>query len=356
MGKFMSNRYRHLKPYIPGEQPKDKIYIKLNANETSRPPSPKVLEVLKSDRMKQLGMYTDPHSRELKKAVSDTFDVSMAEIFVGNGSDEILGYIFLTFFENKHICYPDITYSFYATLALALDIDAEEIKLKKDFTIDINQFIETNRHIILANPNAPTGYALSIREIEKIVRSKPDRLVIVDEAYIDYGNESSIPLVKKYDNLMVIHTMSKSRNLAGAHIGYCIANKKLIADIESIKSVLNPFNLSDISMAVGTAAMLDRKYLQQTVQAVIEARIYITNELRKMNFYVLESNTNFVFVSHPWLSAEEYNIRLKEHGILARHYKKPDRIRNFLRITVGTMLEMAAVVQATRKILLSLAA
>ncbi len=352
----MSIRYKNLQPYIPGEQPKDRKYIKLNANETSCPPSPKVLEVLKSPRMKNLGVYTDPYSMELKEAVSSAYDINTQEVFVGNGSDEILGYIFLAFLENKKICYPDITYSFYNTLSLALNIDAEEIKLKKDFSVDLEQFIRTDRHVVLANPNAPTGYTLSISQIEEIVSANRDRLVVIDEAYVDYGNESCIPLIKKYDNLLVVHTMSKSRNLAGAHIGYCIGCEDLIKDVEAIKSVLNPFNLSDISMAVGTAAVKDTEYLRQTVQTVIGTREFVKDELNKLGFWVLDSRTNFVFVQHPWLNAEEYKNKLRGNGILTRHYKNPARIRNFLRITIGTKEEMMVLLEATRKILMELAA
>ncbi|MBB5336711.1 histidinol-phosphate transaminase [Pectinatus brassicae] len=356
MSRFISERYVNMAPYIPGEQPKDSHFIKLNANETACPPSPKVLEVLASSRMNNLGRYTDPSSMELKKAIAQNYNLKTDQIITGNGSDELLGYIFLTFFERSRICYPDITYGFYKTLADAFAIDQQEIPLKQDFHVDINAYIKSDRHIILANPNAPTGYVLPVSQIEKIVAAKPDRLVVIDEAYIDYGNESCIPLINKYDNLLVIHTMSKSRNLAGAHIGYCLGHKTLIKDLENMRGVLNPFNLSDINMAVGTAAIYDKDYLKSSIDAIIETRDYTTEALRKLDFYVLSSHTNFIFVSHPWLSAAEYNAQLRNLGILARHYNSPERIKNFLRITIGTKEEMAAVIAATKKILLKIAA
>lgn len=356
MSRFMSPQYEGLEPYVPGEQPKDRKYIKLNANETSCPPSPAVLAALRSTRMEGLGRYTDPSSREMKRAVADIYQVEPTEVFVGNGSDEILGFIFLTFFEQARICYPDITYGFYETLAKAFSIDAEPMPLKQDFTVDVRAFIKTERHIVLANPNAPTGYVLPVRTIERIVAANPERLVVIDEAYVDYGNESCVPLIHKYDNLLVVHTMSKSRNLAGAHIGYCMGNEALIRDLEALKGAFNPFNLSEINLAVGTAALRDTAYLAKSVAQTIAAREYFTAELLKMDFYVMESHTNFVLVSHPWLSAELYNEELRSYGILARHYPQQERIRNFLRITIGTMEEMQMVVQTTRKILMKLAA
>lgn len=355
MSRFLSKRYHDLEPYAPGEQPKGR-YIKLNANETSCPPSPAVLKALHSARMNGLGRYTDPSSRELKRALASHYEVKTDEVFVGNGCDEILGFIYLTFFEGARVCFPDITYNFYQTLAQTFSVDYKEIPLKADFTVNAKAFAETDRHIVLPNPNAPTGYVLPVSTIEKIVAAHPERLVVIDEAYVDFGNESCVPLVHKYDNLIVIHTMSKSRNLAGAHIGYCFANAALIRDLESMKGSFNPFNLNDINLAIGTAAVNDTEYLKKSVEAVIAARDYATAELRKMDFYVLESHANFIFVSHPWLSAPEYQAELRRYGILTRYYKDPERIRNFLRITIGTMEEMQAVIAATSEILLRAAA
>ena len=267
------------------------------------PPSPRVLEVLKSSRMERLGRYTDLSSMELKHAITKRYGVRTSEILVGNGSDEMLGLIFLAFFEQARIAFPDVTYGFYETMAKSFGIDYAKLPLRADFTVDVKGYVETDRHIVLANPNAPTGYVLPVSEIERIVAANPQRLVVIDEAYVDYGNESCVPLIHKYDNLIVVQTMSKSRNLAGAHIGYCFASAALIQDLEGLKAAFNPFNLSDVSMAIGTAAIEDEAYLQHCVQATITAREYTKAELRKLDFYVMDSHTNFVFVTHPWLTA-----------------------------------------------------
>lgn len=356
MSRFLSEIYKNMVPYVPGEQPKDRKYIKLNANETSMLPSPKVLEVLKSSRMENLGKYADPDAKELRCAIAKKYNVNMDQVFVGNGSDEVLGFIFLTFFDRtSKICFPDITYGFYEVFSKSFGIDGKAFKLKDDFTVDVDEYVNTDRHIVLPNPNAPTGYCLSVDEIERMVKADKNRLVVIDEAYVDYGNETCIPLTKKYDNLIVVHTMSKSKNLAGAHIGYCIASEKLIEDLNGLKFAFNPFNMSDISLAIGTAAIEDTKYYDKCVNSIIENREYTKDELRKLGFEVLDSKTNFIFVTHPRITAVEYNKKLRKAGILARHYSQ-DRIENYLRITIGTREEMEAVVEATKEILNALAA
>ncbi len=358
MSKFLCEKYNNLEPYVPGEQPKDRVYIKLNANETSMKPSPMVLDILKSNRMEKLGFYADPDALELRIAIAERYDVNVNQVFAGNGSDEVLGLIFLTFFD-KHskIAYPDITYGFYRVFAKSFDIDGIQIPLKDDFTVDVDAFIESGRHIILANPNAPTGFVLPVSEIERMVKSNPKRLVIIDEAYIDYDkeNETCVPLTRYYKNLIVVHTMSKSKNLAGAHIGYCIGNEELIEDLNGIKSAFNPFSMNDIIVAIGAAAIKDKKYYDECVQEIIKNREYLKYELRKLGFEVLDSKTNFIFVTHKDINAETYNNMLRENGILARYYNAP-RISNYLRITIGTREEMEAVVKATKNILIKCAA
>lgn len=358
MSKFLCGKYDNLEPYAPGEQPKDRKYIKLNANETSMIPSPKVLDVLKSSRMEKLGFYADPDAKEFRNAIASKYDVNMDQVFAGNGSDEVLGFIFLAFFDEKSkIAYPDITYGFYKVFAKSFGIDGKMIPLKDDFTVDVDAFINSGRHIILANPNAPTGYVLPVSEIERMVKSDPNRLVVIDEAYIDYDkdNHTCIPLIKQYNNLIVVHTMSKSKNLAGAHIGYCIADESLIEDLNGIKFSFNPFSLSDISVAIGKAAIEDEEYYKKCVNEIIDNREYLKAELKKLGFKVLDSKTNFIFVTHTEINAEIYNNMLRENGILARYYNAP-RIDNYLRITIGTRAEMEAVVEATKNILLKYAA
>ena len=354
MSQFLSKRYSGLEAYVPGEQPQDRTYIKLNANETSMKPSPKILEILKSDRMSRLGFYADPDAMEFRSAIAERYEINADQVFVGNGSDEVLGLIFLAFFdENSKIAYPDITYGFYKVFSKSFDIDGKQIPLKDDFTVDVDKFIESRRHIILANPNSPTGFVLPLSEIERMVKSDPDRLIVIDEAYIDYDkdNHTCIPLIKKYKNLLVVQTMSKSKNLAGAHIGYCIGDESLIEDLNGIKFTFNPFSLSDISIAIGTAAIKEQKYYDKCVDEIIENREYLKRELKNLGFRVLDSKTNFIFVTHPEIDAETYNKRLRENGILARYYSEP-RIDNYLRITIGTREEMEEVVEATKNIIL----
>lgn len=355
MSKFLCKCYQEIQPYAAGEQPRDREYIKLNANETSCPPSPAVLSVLKSERMEQLGRYTDPDSTELRTAIAKHYDLPINQIMVANGTDESLTFIFQAFFLDKKICLPDITYNYYETLANSFHIDSQYIPLLSDFRIDVAALIATDRHIIIPNPNAPTGLVLSFEEIKQIVSSRPNRLVVIDEAYVDFGNKSCFSLTKKYDNLIVAYTMSKAFNLAGAHIGYCIASPGLIRDLNNIKGVFNPFNISDINQAVGAAAINDTAYLQQSTQAIIQTRNYTMHALRRLGFFVLESHTNFVFISHPNIGASEFNQQLRDYAILARWYNQ-DRIRNFLRITIGTQSEMEQVIDAIRNILAKIAA
>lgn len=356
MSRFLHSRFVNMVAYVPGEQPKDKKYIKLNANETSMAPSKEVLKVLSKEKINKLGFYGDPDALELRQVIADTYDVAVEEIMIGNGSDEVLSFINQAYFDtDSKICYPDITYGFYDVYAKTYGIDGREIPLKEDFTIDIEDYIHSDRHVILANPNAPTGYVLPVSEIERLVASNPNRLVVIDEAYVDYGNETCIPLIKTYNNLIVVHTMSKSRNLAGAHIGYAIACKELIEDINGIKFAFNPYNMSEVTQAIGIAAVKDRAYHKYCTDMVIENREYTKIKLRDLGFTVLDTKTNFVFVTHPLLDAKEYNYKLREHGILARHFEK-DRISNYLRITIGTREEMDAVIEATKVILQRLVA
>lgn len=351
MSKFLTLKNRNIEPYEAGEQPMDQEYIKLNANETSRPPSPEVLKALQSEKMKSLGFYVNPNLMDLRQAIADRFQLKPEQVCAGNGSDEMLAFIFLAFFdENTEIAYPDITYSFYRVITKLYGAKGRTIPLKEDLAIDADAFIDSGCHIVLANPNNPTGQVLSVAEIERMAAADSNRLVIIDEAYVDYGNESCIPLIAKYSNLIVVHTMSKSKNLAGAHIGYAMADESIISDIENVKNSFNPFNLNKMAIDVGIAAINDIQYYKKCASEVIELREYLKQELVKMKFYVVDTHTNFVFVSHPNLSGKEYNKQLREDGILARYFENP-RISNFLRITIGTKEEVEAVLASTKRIL-----
>ena len=350
MSYFLCDEFKEMEPYVPGEQPKDRKYIKLNANESSMAPSPKVLEAVSYDRIVSMGHYSDPHCTKLREAIADVYHVTKEQVFVGNGADEVLGFCFMSFFSPRmKLCFPDITYDFYRTYAKTNRIDFEQFPVGEDFKIKIEDYMNTDRDIVIANPNNPTGFALSLTEMEMIIASKPNRMVIVDEAYIDYGNESCVPLVEKYSNLVVVQTFSKSRNLAGARIGYAIASRELIEDMNKIKFTFNPFNLSELTLAAGTASVQDTDYLKQCVGTVIQNRDMTRKAMEEMGFYVLPSTTNFLMAKHKKMEGKTLSLRLKEEGILVRHYEE-DRISDYIRITIGTREEMEIVIGVMKKI------
>lgn len=354
MSHFFHDRYKNMEVYVPGEQPKDKKYIKLNANETSLPPSKRVLEAITSNEINGMGRYSDPHCTSIREAIGKVYGINLDQVFVGNGSDEVLAFIFLSFFnEESKICFPDITYYFYRVYAKTYGLNMLEIPLKEDFTIDINDYMNTDYHVIIANPNAPTGYKLQVADIEKILKAGSNRLVIIDEAYVDYGNDSCVSLLEKYPNLIVVQTFSKSRNLAGARLGFAIASKEIIEDLNRIKFTFNPYNLSALSIAAGTAAILDKEYLSYCVNTTIEIREDTIKKLEALGFNVLKSHTNFIFVKHPILFAGDFYKKLKSEGILTRYFDE-ERVKEYLRITIGTKEEMEEVIKATVKIIQSL--
>lgn len=351
MSYFLCDEFKDMEPYIPGEQPTDQPYIKLNANESPFAPSPMVAEALSESRIKNMRFYSDPYCFELRKAIGDIYGFDKEQVFVGNGADEVLGFAFMSFFSPRmKVCMPDITYDFYRTYLKTNRVNYKQIPLKEDFTIDINDYINTDRDIILANPNNPTGLVLSVDEIEQIVKSKPNRMVILDEAYVDYENESAIPLVLKYSNLIVIQTFSKSRNLAGARIGFAIAAKEVIEDMNKIKFTFNPFNLGELTLAAGSAAVKDTKYLKQCVHELIQTREETNAKLLQLGFEVLESHTNFLMTRHPQISGDILSEELKEKGILVRYYEE-ERLKEYIRITMGTQEEMGRVINCLEQIL-----
>ena len=328
-------------------------YSKLDANETFDPPSPKVMSVLLSESMRHLGFYGDPNCTIFRKAIAQKYNVDPKQIMVGNGADEILQIIMTAFMKEQYsICFPQITYEFYECFCNAFNIKYCTIPMKDDFSVNTKALTDTNSNIILANPNSPTGIYLSMDEVVSIVCSKPQRIVVLDEAYIDFGNQSAVPLVKKYANLIVIHTMSKSSNLAGVHIGYCFASETLICQLNRIRYALNSHNMSYISQAIGIAAINDDAYYLQNIKKRIDIRTHFTNKMKELGFVVVPSSTNFVLVTHPHLSAIAYQSICLEHRILIRHYDIA-KISNFVRITIGTQEQMDALYDITRDLLLS---
>ena len=350
MSKFFSEKYKTLVPYTPGEQPKELKYIKLNTNESPFPPSKKAIKYA-SKAAKMLNLYPDPECRELNKILAETLGVEPDEVLVTNGSDEILNFAFMAFCDDTHpAVFPNITYGFYSVFAEINNIPYEEIPLKDDFTIDVNDYIGINKNIFIANPNAPTGIALSLNDIENIVKSNPQNIVVIDEAYVDFGGESAVGLTKKYDNLLVTQTFSKSRSMAGARLGFGVANKELIADLNTIKYSTNPYNINKMTMAAGIGVLEDEAYTRKNCKEIIKAREYTASELSKLGFTMTNSKTNFIFAKHDKVDGEKLYLKLKEKGILVRHFDKSE-ISMYNRITIGTFYEMKKLIDTIKAIL-----
>lgn len=328
---------RRVVPYVPGEQPKGGDIIKLNTNECPYPPAPEVREALASLDYETFRLYPDPDSGELVKALADYYGVSEKQVFVGIGSDDVLAMVFLTFFNTgKPLLFPDITYSFYDVWADLYRIPYEQIPLDDAFQIRAQDYIGKDcGGIVIANPNAPTGACLALSEIEKIIAANRDVVVIVDEAYVDFGAESALPLLKKYENLLVVQTFSKSRAMAGMRIGYAFGNEKLIGYLRDCRFSFNSYPMNRPALATGAASLNNDCYFKETCGKIIRTRERVEERLRELGFSFAESRTNFVFASHKRVPAKELFEMLKEKGIFVRYFAKP-RIDNYLRITIGT--------------------
>lgn len=340
MSRFLNENLKSLESYTPGEQPRDKNYIKLNTNESPYPPSPEVIQAISADEVSDLRLYSDPTCKVLKEKLAQRYDVNPENVFVSNGSDESLNFFFMAFCssENK-VIFPEISYGFYKVFCDLYGISYEQIPLSNDFSISINDYTNVKKHVVIANPNAPTGLALSVSDIEKIVKSNPDNLVLIDEAYVDFGAQSVIPLTKKYDNLVVVQTFSKSRSLAGARLGFAIANEKIIEDLEKIKYSTNPYNINRLTLVAGVAAIDSDDYFMKNCEKIIKTREYTEDELKKLGFYCIPSSANFIFAKSDKIKGETIYKKLKEKGVLVRHFTKPE-ICDFNRITIGTQEEM----------------
>ncbi len=350
MSRFFSKKYSTLVPYTPGEQPKNVKYIKLNTNESPYPPSKGVMAAV-ANEASQLQLYSDPECSALHGELSALYNVEKSQVLATNGSDEILNFAFMAFSDKENpIVFPDITYGFYPVFAEINNIPYEKIPLKEDFSIDVNDYIGINKNIVIANPNAPTGMYLELCDIEKIVKSNPSNVVIIDEAYIDFGGESTIPLTKKYDNLIVTRTFSKSYSMAGARLGFGVANKELIADMNTIKYSTNPYNVNRMTQLAGTFAIKENDYYMSNCAEIIKTREYTKKELEGLGFYVLPSYANFVFAKCDKLSGEELYLELKSRGILVRHFTS-ERIKDFNRITIGTKEQMETLIKEIKSIL-----
>lgn len=350
MSKFFSEKYKNLIPYTPGEQPKNTDYIKLNTNESPFSPSEKAIKYV-SEELGKLNLYPDPECKQLNELMAEILNVSPDEILMTNGSDEILNFAFMAFCDNEHkAVFPNITYGFYTVFADINNIPYKEIPLKSDFTIDINDYIGINKNVFIANPNAPTGISLTVSQIEEIVKSNPNNVVVIDEAYVDFGNESAVPLIKKYDNLLVTQTFSKSRSMAGARLGFGVGCKELIRDLNTVKYSTNPYNINRMTMAMGIGILKDDEQVQKNCKEIIKTREYTVNELKKLGFEVTNSTANFVFAKHSKISGEEFYKELKSRGILVRHFDKSE-ICDYNRITIGDIEQMKTFIKNTKEIL-----
>ena len=351
MSRYFSSQVSQLTPYTPGEQPKDRNYVKLNANESPYPPSPGVAAALNAQEADRLRLYGDAAAKELKEALARQYGVGPENVFVSNGSDEALNFAFLSYAtDGRGAAFADFTYSFYPVFCDLYHIPMEIIPLKEDFSLDPKDYYGLHKTIVIANPNAPTGLALSRAEVEGVVRANPDSVVIIDEAYVDFGGESCVPLTKAYQNLLVVQTYSKSRSMAGARLGYAIGDAALIQDLETIKFSTNPFNVNSLTMKAGIAALAEQSYYDENCRKIMETRAYVTQELKKLGFTVLPSRTNFIFAKRDGMDGKALCQGLRDRGVLIRHFDKA-RIRDYNRITIGTREQMDIFLEKLKELL-----
>lgn len=347
MSKFLNARFQGVAEYVPGEQPQDKVYIKLNTNESPFPPSAGVVAAIDTAAVENLRLYPDPDCKALTKALADRYEVDTDMVFITNGSDDILNFCFMGFCDNG-ARFPDITYGFYEVYANLYGVPYETPALDENFRIDPADYYDAGKTVVIANPNAQTGVALSLSEVEEIVRRNPDTPVVVDEAYVDFGAESAVPLTKKYDNLLVVMTFSKSRSMAGARLGFAIGSKALIADLNRLKYSTNPYNINRLTQLAGTAALNEDAYYMENCKEIVRVREWTRSELKKRGFAVTDSKSNFLLAAHPDIEGKALYQHLKDNGVLVRYLGMP-RIKNYNRITIGTeqqMAKMLAVIDA----------
>lgn len=352
MSKFWSDVVRELNPYVPGEQPKIQNLIKLNTNENPYGPSPKVLAALQAEAAETLRLYPDPNSDKLKEVIAQHHSLNPNQVFVGNGSDEVLAHVFQALLKHSRpLLFPDITYSFYPVYCGLYDIEFETIPLNSHFEINVNDFDKPNGGIIFPNPNAPTGIPLALVEIEKLLKFNSESVVVIDEAYVDFGTESAVKLINTYPNLLVTHTFSKGRSLAGLRVGYALGHQDLIEALIRVKDSFNSYPIDRFAEAGAIAAIEDKGYFAETTAKVIATRAALVNDLQALGFEVLPSGANFVFAKHLNREGVELAVKLRDKNVVIRHFKKPQRISNYLRITIGSDAQSKQLVAALTEIL-----
>ena len=349
MSRFLNEKYQTLEAYTPGEQPRDMQYIKLNTNESPYPPAPSVVAAMTARQVELLRLYSDPTAKNLKEKLAQLYGVEPENVFVSNGSDEVLNFAFMAF-GGKGVVFPEISYGFYEVYADLYALEAEKIPLQPDFSIDYRDYCGKNKMVVIANPNAPTGMGLGLSGIEEILKTNPDSLVLIDEAYVDFGGETCLPLLKKYDNLLVTRTFSKSRCLAGGRLGYAFASPAIIADLEKIKYSTNPYNINRLTLLLGEKTVEAESYYREKCREIMQTRTWTAEKLTGRGFEVLPSQTNFLFAKTEKMDGGELYNRLKERGILVRHFSNP-KISQYNRITIGTKQQMERFVETVKKIL-----
>ena len=349
MSRFMGARYSMFDAYTPGEQPQDRRYIKLNTNESPYPPSPKVRQALNADEVEALRLYPDPECGALRASMAAQMGLDENQLLCGNGSDELLSFAFMAW-GGRGAAFADVTYGLYRVLADLHQVKVTIVPLREDFALDDRDYLGLNRLIVIANPNAPTGMALKPRQLAYIAEQNPDGVVLVDEAYVDFGAESCLPLIGRYDNLCVVQTYSKSRSLAGARLGFVAGPAELIRDLKKIKNAINPYNVSRLTQRAGIAAMEDEDYYLLNARAIMQARDNTARALQAMGFEVLPSRANFLFARHAGIGGAALYMALKKRGVLVRHFGA-ERIKDYIRISVGSQEQMTAFLDAVREIM-----
>ncbi|HSI37715.1 MAG TPA: histidinol-phosphate transaminase [Methylotenera sp.] len=352
MSKFWSDVVHKLTPYVPGEQPKLDNLVKLNTNENPYGPSPKVIEALKLEVTDSLRLYPDPNSDALKAAIAQTHQLNPNQVFVGNGSDEVLAHVFQALLKhNKPLLFPDITYSFYPVYCALYDIEYQTIPLTEAFEINVEDYMQANGGIVFPNPNAPTGMPLALDKIEQLLQKNTQSVVVIDEAYVDFGAESAVSLINRYPNLLVTHTLSKARSLAGLRVGYALGNPVLIEALIRVKDSFNSYPMDRLASAGAIAAMQDVEYFERTCQQVIATRESLVKDLTGLGFEVLPSAANFIFAKHHSMPGAELTSKLRDKSIIVRHFKSPSRISPYLRITIGANEQSQILIDALTDIL-----
>ncbi len=349
MSRYLNQRYQPLKAYTPGEQPRDMQYIKLNTNESPYPPAPSVVAAMNAKQVEDLRLYSDPTGKGLKEKLAGLYGLTAENIFLSNGSDDILNFAFMAFGQDG-AAFPDITYGFYPVYGELHGIPCQQIPLNADFTLDYTAYCGIGKLVVIANPNAPTGLSIPLWQIEEILKTNPDNVVVIDEAYVDFGGQTCYKLLEKYDNLLAVRTFSKSRCMAGGRLGYAFGGAGIIADLEKIKFSTNPYNVNRLTLMLGEATVDAEDYYQEKCREIIKARAYTAGELEKLGFTVLPSDANFLFAKTDRIDGEKLYLELKARGVLVRHFTA-ERIKAFNRVTIGTQEQMETFIATVKAIL-----